>query len=68
MDIYTVLAMLCVASGCTAFLGHAIGYRKGYKSGHRRGYSEADATIMTQMIDIRNLRDHVEKHNKEIGL
>ena len=37
MDIYIVLALLCVTSASCIFLGHAAGYGKGKTVGYKQG-------------------------------
>lgn len=43
MDIYIVLTMLLVTSGCSIFLGHAAGYGRGRSAGYKAGARETAA-------------------------
>lgn len=41
MEIYTILALLCVTTSASIFLGHAHGYQRGKRVGFKQGVHKA---------------------------
>ncbi|UVF60430.1 hypothetical protein SEA_PINEAPPLEPIZZA_22 [Microbacterium phage PineapplePizza] len=62
MDFIYTIAITLTASGLTALLGHAIGYKKGelagYIRGKRQGYVEADIVNATNLFNGREKKSN----------
>lgn len=73
MDIISVFFIVSVSVAGSAFLGHAIGYRRGRKSiksdhlnQYRRGFEAGH--LKGRTADNPVLKALIEDHNKRIGL
>jgi hypothetical protein len=44
-----ILAIMCVVSACSIFLGHAFGYRSGKRDGYRKGIITAKQELKLEL-------------------